>query len=118
MRSLYLGLGLICIALGFIGIFLPALPTTPFLILAAACFARSSPRLESWLLDHPRFGPALRAWRAHGTISFRTKLAALAGSSGGLLLFWSSGKSDPLLTAGVAALVLAGLLYVFTRPST
>ena len=63
MRGVYLALGIGFVALGFIGAFLPVLPTTPFLVLAAACFARSSPRLENWLLQHPQFGPLLRNWR-------------------------------------------------------
>jgi hypothetical protein len=75
MRSVYLVLGFIFIALGFVGAFLPVLPTTPFLILATTCFARSSPRLESWLLSHPRFGPSLRAWRERGAIPLRAKTA-------------------------------------------
>jgi uncharacterized protein len=117
MRRVYLVLGLIFIAIGFVGAFLPLLPTTPFLILAATCFARSSPRLENWLLSHPRFGPALRAWREHGAIPLRAKLLALAGMSVGFLLFWIASAPGPILTASVGALMLTGLVYVFTRPS-
>lgn len=117
MRHVYLVLGLLFIALGFAGAFLPVLPTTPFLILAAACFARSSPRLEEWLLSHPRFGSSLRAWREHGAIPSRAKLLALAGMGIGLLLFWMVSAPDPLLMASVGALMLVGLVYVFTRPS-
>ena len=115
-RRFYLALGLAFVALGFIGAFLPVLPTTPFLILAAACFARSSPRLEAWLLDHPRFGPALRAWRERGAIPWNAKLMALAGMSGGFLVFWFTHRPGPLLTVGVVTLMLTGLAYVFTRP--
>lgn len=68
LRGVYLAVGLLFVALGFVGAFLPVLPTTPFLILAAACFARSSRQLESWLLDHPRFVPTLRDWRERGAI--------------------------------------------------
>ncbi|ACI93659.1 membrane protein [Afipia carboxidovorans OM5] len=117
MRRVYLVLGLICVALGFIGVFLPVLPTTPFLILAAACFARSSPRLENWLLSHPRFGPMLRDWRERGAIPRKAKLMALAGTSIGFLAFWAGSNPGPLLMAGVAILMLSGLAYVFSRPS-
>jgi uncharacterized membrane protein YbaN (DUF454 family) len=117
MRHVYLVLGLLFIALGFAGAFLPVLPTTPFLILAAACFARSSPRLEEWLLSHPRFGSSLRAWREHGAIPSRAKLLALGGMGIGLLLFWMVSAPGPLLMASVGALMLVGLVYVFTRPS-
>jgi uncharacterized membrane protein YbaN (DUF454 family) len=117
LRGLYLVAGLVLVALGFVGAFLPVLPTTPFLILAVACFARSSTRLERWLLDHPHFGPALRDWRERGAISRKAKSMSLAGTSVGFVLFWFGGSPGPLMTAAVAALMLAGLAYVFTRPS-
>ncbi|TAI67975.1 YbaN family protein [Bradyrhizobium sp. Leo170] len=117
MRRVYLVLGFIFVATGFVGAFLPVLPTTPFLILATTCFARSSPRLENWLLSHPRFGPALRAWHEHGAIPPRAKLLALAGMSLGFLLFWIGTAPGPILMASVGVLMLTGLVYVFTRPS-
>lgn len=117
VRGLYLAAGLFCVALGFIGIFLPVLPTTPFLILAVACFARSSQRLESWMLDHPRFGPLLRDWRRRGAIPRRAKMMAFVGILAGYVLFWLGSDPGPLLAAAVAAFMLAGLAYVLTRPS-
>ncbi len=117
LRGIYLVLGLLLVALGFIGAFLPVLPTTPFLILAAACFTRSSRRLETWLLDHRRFGPILRDWRQRGAIPRKAKLMSLAGTSGGFALFWLGSDPGPLLATAVAMLMLGGLAYVFTRPS-
>lgn len=116
-RGLFLGLGFVFVALGFVGAFLPVLPTTPFLILAAACFARSSPRFENWLLNHPRFGPLLKDWRARGAIPRKAKLAALAGMIFGFTIFQVAGRPGLPLTLAVAALMLTGLVYVFSRPS-
>ena len=116
LRAVYLALGLLFVAVGGVGMVLPVLPTTPFLILAAACFARSSTRLERRLLDHPRFGPVLRDWRARGAIPREAKWLALAGMSLGFLLFLLAGRGLAA-TAAVALLMLAGLAFVFTRPS-
>lgn len=117
MRYLYLALGFVFVALGVIGAFLPLLPTTPFLIAAAACFARSSPRLESWLIGHPRFGPVLSSWRKHGAIPRTAKLLALAGVGSGFLLFLVTSNPDPLMILGVGAFMLGSLAYVFSRPT-
>jgi len=105
------------VALGFIGAFLPVLPTTPFLILAAACFARTSPRLEARLLSHPLFGSSLREWRSRGAIPRRAKVLALVGCAFGYALFWIGHEPAPGLAIAVALLMLTGLAYVFSRPS-
>lgn len=117
LRGFYLVLGLTFVGLGIAGAFLPVLPTTPFMILAAACFARSSTRLENWLLGHDRFGPLLRDWRTRGAIPRRAKFASLAGTMAGYALFWLGTSPGPLLAVAVAGLMLFGLAYVFSRPS-
>ncbi len=70
--------GGICLAIGFVGIVLPLLPTTPFVLLAAFCFSRGSVRCEQWLLAHPRFGPMVRGWQANRAVPLRAKQAATA----------------------------------------
>lgn len=64
LRALLAGCGVLSVVLGFIGIFLPLLPTTPFLLLAAWLFAKSSTRLHGWLLNHPHLGSHIASWQA------------------------------------------------------
>lgn len=116
-RGVWLILGLACVALGFIGAFVPLMPTTVFLILAAACFARSSPRLEAWLLDHPRFGPTLRAWRRDRAIPRAAKIMACTGMAVGLSLFWWGAHPHWPLLLLVAAILGLCAAYVVSRPS-
>ena len=73
MRWFWASLGVLSLGLGVIGIALPLLPTVPFILLAAFCFARSSERLHHWLLSHPRFGPVIEDWNQNGAISPRVK---------------------------------------------
>jgi uncharacterized protein len=75
-RWLWGAAGAAALLTGFVGAFLPLLPTTPFVLLAALCFSRSSPRLEHWLLNHRRFGPLIHDWRAHHAIPLRAKRLA------------------------------------------
>ncbi|WP_414652813.1 YbaN family protein [Hansschlegelia sp.] len=102
--------------LGVAGLILPLMPGTVFLILAAGCFTRSSPRLERWLLEHPRLGPTVVAWRRDRVIPVRAKIAAFAGMGSSLALVSVSG-APPVAIVSTAALMAAGALYVGTRPS-
>jgi uncharacterized membrane protein YbaN (DUF454 family) len=78
VRWTLIAAGLVALAIGIVGAFLPVLPTTPFLLVAAACFARASPRLYRMLAESKTFGPALTEWRRHRSIPWRTKLYAIA----------------------------------------
>ncbi|MFZ3083978.1 MAG: YbaN family protein [Rhodoferax ferrireducens] len=76
-RWIWLVCGAIFLAIGVIGIVLPVLPTTPFVLLAAYCISRGSQRYEQWLLTHHRFGPMVRDWRANRAVPLRAKQFAL-----------------------------------------
>ncbi len=77
-RPIFTSLGLLFFGLGFIGMFLPVLPTVPFWLLTAACFMRGSDRLYEWLMTHPKYGAYIYQYREAKAISFRTKVTAIA----------------------------------------
>lgn len=116
-KVIYLAVGLLCLLLGFIGIFLPLLPTTPFVLLAAFCFSRSSERLHQKLLSHKVFGPIIDEWEQHGVIPLKVKCF----SSTMMLVMVSYPliyrDFEPWLKGVVVAVVLVALWYVWSRPS-
>ncbi|MBX3595305.1 YbaN family protein [Sphingomonas sp.] len=113
-RSLFLAAGFLCLALAVIGALLPVMPTTVFVIMAAYCFARSSPRLERRLLDHPRFGPHILRWRNGGAISRAGKVAASIAFAVSIAVTLALTPMPwPLVTIGAAA-VIGG--WIWTRP--
>jgi uncharacterized protein len=115
LRTVYAFVGLSSLLLGTIGAFLPLLPTVPFFILAAFCFARSSPRLERRLLESQHIGPHILAWRSRGAISPAGKRAAtvafLFSAALGFALLHFPWSLIP------AAAGLIGGSWVLTRPS-
>lgn len=113
-RTLYLIGGFLALGLGGLGILLPLLPTVPFIILAAYCFARSDETLERWLVDHPTFGTHIRSWRERGAISQKGKRAALAAFAASALIALLFVSLPYSLTPLAAALV--GGTWIWTRP--
>lgn len=113
-RMLYLIAGFVALGLGGIGVLLPLLPTVPFIILAAFCFARSNKELERWLVEHPAFGTHIRAWRERGAISRRGKQAALAAFAVSVLIALLFAPM-PWAMAPVAAALIGGS-WIWTRP--
>lgn len=98
MKRIFLTvIGVVSVALGVVGIFLPLLPTTPFLLLAAACFVRSSPRLYSRLINHPRVGSYIRNFREKRALPLRVKIVSVS-------VLW--------LTIGASATFVVGRWWV------
>ncbi len=106
--------GILALLIGFAGLVLPAVPGVVFLIMAAACFARSSPRFERWLVEHAHLGPPIRRWRDTGSIPRRLKylaVASMAVSLTGITLF-----APPIAALVCGAGMAAAAYYVMTRP--
>lgn len=115
-RPLLLAAGLLFLALGAVGIFLPLLPTTPFLLLAAACFSRSSRRMHAWLLQNRLFGPILREWEERGAIERRIKWFATILMVG-LISYPLGFLAIPLSAKILAASSAFGVLvFIWSRP--
>lgn len=115
-RLFFLCLGLLALGLGMLGIFLPLLPTTPFLIVAAWCFARSSQRLHDWLYDHPRFGHLLRDWEAYRVIPVWAKICAVSAMTASYLYMAFFRNLPPWLLVLTGAVMLAVAAYVVSKP--
>ncbi len=116
-RLFYLITGFVSLGLGVVGVFLPVLPTTPFIILAAFCFSRSSERWHKWLLNNQEFGPALSDWERYGVIRLRAKLLAsvlIAVSFTSMWIFAKVATALKLTLIGIGILVL---IFIWTRPS-
>ncbi len=102
---------------GIVGIFLPVLPTTPFVLLAAFCFSRGSQRWESWLLQHERFGPMVRDWRAHRAVPLRAKqLAWLSMLLGSAWAWWAMPPRIGWLPTLMCAIVATWMWRLPTAP--
>lgn len=116
MRIFWVVLGISCVALAMIGVVLPLLPTVPFLLLAAFCFARSSERLHDWLLSHPVFGPMILDWNTNGAIRPAAKKAATLSIAAVFGLSLALGlASHILIIQGVT--LGAVMIFIWTRPN-
>ncbi|KPF73004.1 hypothetical protein IP88_09735 [alpha proteobacterium AAP81b] len=114
-RQLWIALGCTSVALGAAGVVLPLLPTTPFVLLAAWAFAKSSPRLHDWLLAHNMFGPLIADWRRNGAIAPRAKVASVLAMAAAFGLSLALAAPAWLL-AVQGAVLAASAAFVLSRP--
>lgn len=115
LRPVLFVLGCLSLVVGVIGIVLPGLPGTVFLILAAWCFTRSSPRFEAWLLEHPQLGPPVRRWRQSGAIPRAAKWFACVSLAASWLVIYAMNPS-PMTVVGLGGMLLCVAIFIVTRP--
>ena len=115
-RYIWLLAGLAAVAIGAVGVVLPLLPTTPFLLVAAFAFARSSERLDRWLREHRTFGPLISNWHRDGSIDRNTKRTALIVIVATPLVTWLL-DAPPWVVACQVAVLSAAAVFIVTRPS-
>jgi len=115
MRTLWFLFGAFFLVVGFVGIFVPLLPTVPFLLLTAVCFARSSDEWHRWLVEHPRFGPPIKDWQRSGAIRRRAKWMATASVAAAFGISILLGVTTYAL--GLQAVALVGvMIFIWSRP--
>lgn len=107
MRIFYLAGGIIATALAVTGAILPLMPTVPFLLVAAFCFARSNPAWERRILEHPYWGPQVRDWQERRAISRRAKVLAIGAMTAGIGFTWAT-LGYPYYLISIAILIVAG----------
>jgi uncharacterized membrane protein YbaN (DUF454 family) len=117
VRALFFVAGITALGCGIAGIFLPVLPTTPLVLLAAACFARSYRPFHEWLLANRLFGPMIHEWHEHRSIPYRTKITAIVMMSvtlGASIVFF---VRPAWLQAALAAFGLGLAAWMYRLPS-
>lgn len=115
MRLFWLIAGCLSLGAGVIGVVLPLLPTVPFILLAAFCFARSSERLHNWLITHRHFGAMIQDWHARGAISQRAKILATLSIAAVFGLSLAMQLKPSVITIQAVTLSLV-LVFIWTRP--
>lgn len=116
-RHIYFAMAWLFVLLGFIGAFLPIMPTVPFLLLATVCFSRSSKRWHQWIVGHPRWGAPILEWQEKGVIRKKAKIFAtvlIFISFSGSMFFVRDRMYLVIMLAGIMASLY---LFIWTRPS-
>ncbi len=106
LKQLLTLLGIGFVGLAFVGVFLPLLPTVPFVLLAAACFAKSSPRFHQWLINNRHLGPTIQHWQSNRSIPKQAKVIAI------ISIICSAAISIYMVNTAIIKLLIAGLLLI------
>lgn len=117
MRFFWISAGIIALGIGIAGIVLPLVPTVPLVLLASFCFAKSSERLNSWLLSHKTFGPMIHDWNRGGTISQNAKRAATISIIAVVGISVAVGVPQHVIVIQIVTLTCV-LLFIWTRPNS
>ena len=115
-KIILLSIGWICVGLGFIGIFVPGLPTTIFLIIALWAFTKSSNKLRIWLLNHKKFGPFLRDWQEHRVVPLRAKILMVILQTCVVIMVHYT-FNNLFITIGLIVILVMVASYVLSLPS-
>ena len=115
-KIILLSIGWICVGLGFIGIFVPGLPTTIFLIIALWAFTKSSNKLRIWLLNHKKFGPFLRDWQEHRVVPLRAKILMVILQTCVVIMVHYT-FNNLFITIGLIVILALVAWYVLSLPS-
>ena len=119
MKILWRSLAAFFVLLGLIGIALPVMPTVPFLIAALWAASKGWPRLETWLVNHPKYGPDIRAWRDNRVVKRRSKVIALVMMTGGYIILWLFVPQVPVWLKITVGVVLATVgTWLASRPES
>lgn len=117
MRIIYFSLGWIFFFIGAVGVVLPVLPTTPFMLLALWAFSKSSQRFHNWLYHHKFFGPSIQKWCKYRVIPIQAKVIALSFMFLSLMYLLIFSSHHYLLKISASVFILYGAFFILTKPS-
>ena len=117
VRIVFLLLGFVFVGLGVVGAVLPILPTTPLMILALACFSRSSKQFHDWLYNHRIFGPPLQQWDRYRVIPVFAKVMAVSAMSGSLVYVIAFSEIQIFAAISVGLFMVYGAWFILSKPS-
>ena len=116
-KMIYLIIGHLCLILGIVGAFIPVLPTTPFLLLAAFLYSQSSPKLHNWIISHKYLGPPVKDWQDRGVIGLKAKMIATVMIVLVIGLRFPSLAVNTWIKVSATIILMAVLIFIWTRPS-